>query len=614
MPKIQPFELKDAQRLVEDAVKRSSSRHNRWRALEHLFRSGQADGSLSAAAQKAIDETPGLTLDAINLALPHMSMIIASAVDRAPEFIVEPWGGDEAVDQGARAAEEILRYHWKRLNGTDIHRDMVQDMVVVGNGFAKVGWSFVEETFDKDEEELRTELAEMIETERKDALLSRREPRPDEELYELVDQVRSDVVEDEPWLQYVSPYDIFVPATARRLDETRWIAHRIVVPLDEVLSNPAFNNTENLQSADERDRPEQRASDEKIQGGAGKEDPFTEVTLYEFYDMRARKLLVFQLNTDKPLFEGDLPYDHRYTPFVHMRNFEDGGTRFWAFGDLENVAAVQLQFNDMVQEQMGNATRSGNKYAVSEEIWDDELKDALESDQPDVVFKVKGNRPVGDMIQALKREGLSSDVYAAKGELQMHMAEVLGLNDFQTGGVGADRMSATAAAVVDGTATLRASDKRRQVERAVARTGLLLLLLCQENLDQEVALRVVGEDGNVQWLNVDADTIRGEYGISVSSGSTMAVNPATRQQRAIELMTQIIPALGAEGCDTHPLWRRALRDYGLDPDRLLQKLPPQPAPVDPAALAAGGAAPLDPALAGLPAGRADVEVPGEAVI
>lgn len=611
MPKIEPYELKDAQALVEDALQRSQTRHNRWRALEHLFRTGQAEGLLSAAAaQRAVDEVPGLTLDAINLALPHMTMIIASAVDRAPEFIVEPYGGDEGVDQAARAAEEVLRYHWKRLNGTDIHRDMVQDMVVVGNGFAKVGWSFVEETFDKDEDELAAELEELLEAERKDALLGRREPRDEDELFELVDQVRSEVVTDEPWLQYVSPYDIFVPATARRIDEARWVAHRIIVPLDEVRANPAFNGTDGLQPAGNEDRPEQRSSDEKINSGSGEDDPFTEVTLFEFYDMRARRLLVFQLGADKPLYDGELPYDHRYTPFVHMRNFEDGGSRFWSFGDLENVAAIQLQFNDYVHEQMGNANRAGNKYAVAEDAWDDELKDALESDKPDVVFKVKGNRPVNDLIQALERKGLSSDVYAAKGELQLHMQEVLGLNDFQTGGTGADRMSATAAAVVDGTATLRASDKRRQVERAVARTGLLLLLGCQENLDEEMALRIVGEGGDVSWLKVDKDTIRGEFGISVSSGSTMAVNPATRQQRAVELMTQVIPALAAEGYDTHPLWRRAIRDYGLDPDRLLVKLAP---PMDPMAVDPSAGV-MDPALAGLPAGRADVEVPGEAVI
>ncbi|MEX2430904.1 MAG: hypothetical protein WD645_03175, partial [Dehalococcoidia bacterium] len=169
--------------------------------------------------------------------------------------------------------------------------------------------------------------------------------------------------------------------------------------------------------------------------------------------------------------------------------------------------------------------------------------------------------------------------------------KTLGINDFQAGGSGADRMSATAAAVVDGNATLRGSDKRWQVERATSDTGLRMLLLCQEFLDEQMALRIVGPDGKVEWLNVTKEDLIGEFGVSVTSGSTMAVNPATKMQRALDVMTEIIPALAAEGFDTQPFWREALRDYGMDPDRMLRRLPPPPPEGAPPGAEGAGAPP-----------------------
>lgn len=583
MAKIKPYKLEQAQALVRDAVKRQEPMHKKWRALEHLFRTGQAEGSLEDSSETAryLTEAGGLTLDSVNLALPHMSIIIASSVDRAPDWIVEPYGGGEESDPSTRSAEELLRYQFKRVDGTSTARDMVQDMVIVGNGFGKVGWDFAEVEVDKTDDELADELAELMEVERREAKLERRDPRDPDELVDAIDAARSEVVQDEPWLEYVSPYDIFVPATARRLDTTRWIAHRLVLPLDEVKANPAFNREARkavMPSAQE-DRPERRGMDEHIDpGGGDSDDPFAEATIFEFYDMRARRLLIFQTDGGKALYDGPLPYGHRYTPFVHMRNFEDGGSRFWAFGDLENMAAPQYELNEYIHEQMSNARRSGNKYVVDQRFWNADLRDLLEDAEGDVVAPIETNdRAIGDIIQNIPREGLSKDVYAAKDDLQHNLIPaVIGLNDFQMGGSGADRMSATAAAVVDGTATLRASDKRRQVEAAIARIGLLLLLLDQEFLDDEVAVRVTEDTGMVRWLNVSAADLVGEYGVNVQTGSTQAVNPATRQQRAVELMSSIIPALAAEGYDTHPLWRRAFRDYGMDPDRLLQKLPPAP--------------------------------------
>ena len=581
MAEIEEYSLESAQRLVRDAISRSENRFARWRALEKLYRTGQAVGTVTAGdvPDRLWDDIPELTLESINMVLPHANMIKATAMAHDPEFLVEPYSGGEQADVAAYQANEVLKYFWKRLSGTHIARDMTHDMVVLGNGFAKVGWAFAETYEEKTDTELADELKMLQETERRAAVLEDRSPKDNEQLVELLDFNKPVATRDEPFIEYVSPYDIFVPATARRIHEARWIAQRIIVPYDEVKANEAFNNdaVDQLQPASRTDRAKRRSDDERIEEGSGEDDPFAEVTLFEFYDMRARKMKVFGMDSEDPLYEGPLPYSHRHPPFVHMRNFEDGGIRFWAFGDIENIASIQSEFNEYVYEQMSNARRAGNKYAVDSEVLTDQMRELLESEQSDVVVPVDlQQKPINEAIQPMARQSLPTDIYQAKDELSMRMREVLGLNDFQTGGSGANRMSATAAAVVEGTASLRAADKKFQVETSLNQMGLLIILLCQEFMDIERSVRVMQPEGVAKWIQVDKDDLKGEYGIEVQGGSTQAVNPSTRQQRALEVMTQIIPMLGQEGYDTQPLWRDALRDYGYDPDRVLKKPPQQP--------------------------------------
>lgn len=134
-------------------------------------------------------------------------------------------------------------------------------------------------------------------------------------------------------------------------------------------------------------------------------------------------------------------------------------------------------------------------------------------------------------------------------------------------------MSATAAAVVDGVATLRAQDKLAAVEGGISGIGLRVLLLCQEFLDENRAIRIAGANG-AMWLQVSASDIYGEFKVGVEGGSTRALNPATRAQRGIQTLQTVIPVLSQLGYDPTNAIRMALRDMGYDPNYIMVKETP----------------------------------------
>jgi hypothetical protein len=599
---VKPYELHQAQDLVKDAVQRADRRHDRWRVLEALYRTGSVHQAEQITAGKLGDFLPSLTEQAANMILPHINIIQESVIARDPKLICDPIGGGEAAEITRETSEGVLRYFWRRTSATNHLRDATMDAVRLGSGFMKVSWTHVETEMEISEDRAEQLLQDAIGAEQESA---EREGRAfDRDRIELladgVPHSETKVIRSEPFVEYVSPYDIFVPVNARRVETARWVAQRITLPVDEILANPEYDITEDdilrdgttVNVADEY-QAEWRRQTEDSRGVYGSTLALDTATFWEFYDLRTRKMMVFQLNSDRPMYEGDIFWSHRYPPFVHLRNYAATGADFWGFGDIENVANLQGMFNEFMSEQLDNARRAGQKYLVRSSAITDELVAALETDEHDVVAAINlpQGEPLSEVIVPVFRQALSGDVYAAKAELEEKIRQVLGINDFQAGGLGADRMSATAAAVVDGVATLRAQSKIAAVEAAAAQTGNLILLLCQEMLDEPTAIRI-GNVGGARWDTVTKEDIYGEFLVFVEGGSTRAINPATREQQGLRTLGEVVPMLAQLGYDPEPALRQALRDLGYDPDYMLIRAEqPEGAPAG-AAEEGGGGAPM----------------------
>ena len=578
MAKIRPYELNEIQDLIEDAKMRGQWRHDWFRSLEALYRTGKSMPiSQSTLTGTVFERLHPADLETINMVLPHLNIILASVVARDPKPVAVPYAGGEASEVTAKVAESVANYYWLRTQATSVLRDMAQDMVVLGNGFCKIGWKHSVVETPRAAEAIQQDLEGVVRAEIGLAVDENRPVAPVEKIMEYVTVVDRRVEADEPFVEYVSPYDIYFPANARRLEESRWVAQRVILPIDEIKANPALSNTDKLIQdgiIDLRERDTGRGDPSIIEPMI-----YETATIYEFYDMRTRTLTVTQLGAEKPLYRGEIPYSHRYAPFVHMRNFADGGQEVWSFGDLENIASLQEKLNETFTEQVDNMRRSGNKYVTIRGMFDAESRDRLESDEPDVVVEmesINGLTP-RDAISVLPRAPLPSDIYGAQAKFEDAMRQVLGINDFQAGGVGADRMSAYAAAVVDGVATLRAKDKQQAVEKAAGAIFNQIIRLCQEFMIEERAVRLVGTNGGV-WADIDTSVLSGEFDMRVEGGSLSAVNPATKQARAIEMLSVVVPTLATYGYETEPALRHIVRELGYDPDQFLVKPQPVPAP------------------------------------
>lgn len=576
------YSLKDKQAVIRDAMRRMEPVHSHWRMLESLYRTGAQRELTQVDLSRILPfPAPGVFLRTVNMVLPHLTMIINTVSARDPKFVVTPTGGDlTAVERNAQVAQAVLAYFWKRADATSILRDMTQDMVLLGNGFAKIGWSYTEKTVDRTPEDYDTELTDKIMMAQEEAGMMGME-LDESTVAEIVNSVAMNqqlVEEDEPFVEYVSPYDIFMPANARRMNTSRWVAQRIRLPLAEVQANDMFDK----QAVKDLKADTSYADNETIvqyeQRTESLPSAFSHVTLIEFYDMVEGTLCIFQLDAEKYLYHGKNPHAHRYPPFVHMRNFNDGGMSFWSFGDLENIAGLQLMINEIMVAELNDLKRVGNKYFINKKVMTPELTKALMSNQPDQVIPLElpGNVGINEVLVPVQRLSTPADNYVMEDKLQGYMQRILGVTDFQTGNIAAaNRTPATAAAAVEGAATTRAMDKMTNVEKASREIAVRMLGLCQQFLDSARALRIAGPNAPT-WLQVTDDDIEGEFFIDVEGGSTQAINPATRYRQGQEMITQIVPLLAQMGYDSEPALRAAISYMGMNPEQILVR--PEPTP------------------------------------
>ena len=598
------YTLQDKQAALRDAIRRMEPVHSHWRVLESLYRTGAQREITQLDVSRILPfPVPGAFLRTVNMLLPHLTLVINSVAARDPKFIITPLGGDpEVIERNGMTAKAVLDYFWKRSDATAVLRDMTQDMVILGNAFAKVGWSYTESTRDRTSEEVQVQTDEALAAaeEMGYAVNGAMDQELVEQIVEAVTLTEQIVETDEPYVEYVSPYDIFLPADARRMNTSRWVCQRIRVPKDEIEDNELFNKEAVKNLRVDTAYADPATIDMLNIEPQGLPPAFAYVTVFEFYDMRDRTLCIFQQDSELPLYEGPIPYAHRFPPFVHMRNFSDGGSTFWGFGDVENVAGIQLMINEIMVAELNDLKRVGNKYFINKKVLTPEVTRALQEAKPDQVIPIDLPATIGmnEVMTPVQRLATPQDNYYMEDKLQGYVQQILGISDLQAGSIqSASRVPATAVASLDGAQTTRAMEKMVNVEKASREIGTRILALCQQFLDENKAIRIAGPEAPT-WLSVSAEDIDGEFSVDAEGGSTQAINPAARARQGLEMLQNIVPTLANFGYDPSNAIRTAITYMGLNPDHLLvvPQQPPAPEGQAPAPEAAGPQPDISPEL------------------
>ena len=314
-------------------------------------------------------------LIAVNLAFSTINVIAPSVAVNYPKIVVQS-NTPENRDR-ASFVEAVANYLWKHHDFRTPFRRAVKDFLIFGHGWIKTGWKFVEQeqTLGEDEraEMFGSALSEVdaFATETPD--LAGSLPSPEEVAANIPSTVMR-VVEDQPFVERISPFDMFVDPAATCIEDAKWVAQRITRPLSEAKVDPLYKPSA-------RRRLEANGAYNLIQDAYGTMDnrwEFLEdqVVIWEFYDIMLNTVAVYAQGADEFLVDPiAMPYASGH-PFTKLRNYDIPG-QFYPIGDLESIESLQLELDKTRSQLMNDRKRYARKYLYHERSFGPEGREAL---------------------------------------------------------------------------------------------------------------------------------------------------------------------------------------------------------------------------------------------
>ena len=514
-------------------------------------------------------------LVAVNLAFSTVNVIAPSVSVNYPKIVVSP---NEPEDQDRAAfVEAITNYAWRHHDFRKPFQRSVRDFLIFGHGWLKVGWKFVEQERMLSEDERGVMFDEAV---AEANILATENPAlatelpNDQQIAAGIPDSSMEVVEDQPFIERVSPFDMYIDPEATCIDDAQWICQKLIVPVEEAKKDKRYKaSVRKKLSADSRVSPTMSYTDRTVQ-----DDYLTEVdrvAIYEYYNIEENTMSVFTLESDEFLVD-PIPMPYAYgQPFVMLRNY-DVPDYFYPMGDLESIESLQLEL-DMTRTQLVNARkRYARKYLYHERSFGPEGREALESDEDGrLVPVVDENKPLSEVVIPMPQTPLSPEVYNMSAIIEQDINTVSGVSEYARGQMPEIRRTATEASIIADAGNARVSEKLAIVELGISECARRVIQVMQQFMTGEHVVRVSAKAGADLFVPYSRDDIVGEYDFSVEAGSTQPINDTVRKLQAVALMNAMAPMIGTI-IDPAAIARYVLQNaFDIkDPDKYLMQQTP----------------------------------------
>ena len=558
------------------ATKERIDKCKRWRDAEGFDRTWHRLNDLYRGKHWPATTASNKDLIAVNIAFSTVNVIAPSVSVNYPKITVQannPQDRNRAV-----FAEAVINYLWKHHDFRTPYRRAVKDFLIFGHGWVKVGWKFVEQEQTVSENEREILLKQAI-SEAENFVLEQPELSlelpSNEEIEANLPETIMRIVEDQPFVERISPFDIYVDPEATCMEDAKWIAQRIIRPLEMAKKDKRYKPSARKRLSSSTD-PDLYSNNSTIRDKTEFVDE--QVVVWEFYDIAENTISIFADHSDEYLVDPvAMPYAYGQ-PFVMLRNY-DIPDHFYPMGDLEAMEGLQLELDKTRSQLMNDRKRYARKYLYHERSFGPEGREALESEEDGrLVPVVDENKPLNEVVVPMPQIPLSPEIYNYSQIIEEDINTVTGLSEYARGAMPEIRRTATEASIVADAQNARSSDKLAIVELGITYIARRVLQLMQQFMTEDQIARINLRGGETAWIPYGREEILGEYDFSVQAGSTQPMNETIRKLQAISLMNAVAPLVGAV-IDPTALAIHVLESgFGIsDPERfLMQQGPPMP--------------------------------------
>lgn len=343
---------------------------------------------------------------------------------------------------------------------------------------------------------------------------------------------------DDPTLENVNIYHLFVDPNATDLSNARWVIHRYYKTVDElesVLENgkPVYKNLDQLRNhlkqTIDSDSPEDSLRHEYSFLRRNRVDKTVDlVTCLEMWDMED--------NTVCTIAEGEiiirpkqpLPFWHGRLPFVRLLD-SVVPHEYYGKGEIEPVLKQQYALDTMDSLVVDNAIElQMNMWKVSGDIDESELRS-----RPNGVIHFDAT--LGESVEEVTRPNIIAPGLQAREQLKADMQQALGITDYTQGADSTADRTATGTNIKAQSQNARFAHKIQLFEEALEEVGYQVMALYQQFMTEPKDIKVQGSQGNPQQVRLTPQQIAGQFTSKVEAGSSSPVDKDAQREDALNL-------------------------------------------------------------------------------
>ena len=560
------MKLSERLQFYRDEVKRSK----KWRSDEGYDEAWKRFIDLYRGKQYTGDAVSDRLM--VNLVFSTINTMAPSVAVNNPKFVVNA----RKPDQAPRSVivEEILNYLWRQWRYQAEFRLAVNDNLICGHGWCKVGYKFTkppeEKKVDATEPDMNSAGGDVGIDDRDDV-----EGNVESEMY---------VYDDRPFVERISLFDMFVDPDARHPKEMCWIAQRVWRPVQDVQVDDRYSPAARRKVSARGWSRWSTGDGDSRQGEEPNKGAKSFCEIIEFYDIKRHTVCTFALDADDAggtdssflIKPRQMPYANGH-PFEMLRNYEIAD-HFYPCGDVEQIEPLQLELNETRTQMMNHRKRFQRKWLYERDAFDREGVQALEADVDNTMIPVMSDGNPANVIAPLPAVITPTEFYDQSALISNDIDRVSGVTDYQRGATASTmKRTATEAAMIQDSANARGQDRLASIESSLARIGERIIGLMQQFMTGEQVARIVTMPGKV-WVNYDSDYIQGDFDFEVAAGSTEPMNETFRRQSAMQLVDASMPFLEMGVANPTTLYMHILqKGFGVkDAQPFLQQTePPQ---------------------------------------
>lgn len=445
--------------------------------IEYYERGDTADGTVSGG----IPDRPYTAT--INLVYTLAKNIVPSLYYRNPRVLAFPKRKQD--EESAPIAQALLNYYFTELGVKETNQLAILDAFLLGMGITKIGYAtqFGMDIPDEGEAKRRekkksNKLLEMLGIKGK---------QKEEEKKQNI-ELQENVVAENPYITYVSPFDFLIDPRATSIYDAQWVAHKYLKTLKEVQSNKNFKNTSKLNGLEVPDSVAKDVPETQI-------DNFKTVQLYEIHYKTDEgiNLLVIAKEADnyEALYHDKSIYEMDGFQF-EVLTFNRHGHKLYPKSDVDIIKPLQdriaLTF-DAILEQVDKFVA---KVIVNEQAMTAKGKTALENGDIGAICYTQGVNP-SEVVQQIQFTQVKADMMNLVDYLVDVITLETGLTRAQMTGI-SNATTATEAQIGQGGSNIRLFARSESVADYSNRQARKLWQVVRQFVDIEGVELITGEE------------------------------------------------------------------------------------------------------------------------